>query len=146
MLIIPYQTRFSARSLPAITLALILVNAIVFFFLQSRDDAVYRAAFEHYAQSDLPGIELPRYRNWLLNRTDADALDRIGRLRSIPAQAGVLPAVMLMQSDAEFMRDLKAGRVIRSDDPVYGSWREQRSRFESMLARAFTERYALKPD
>lgn len=145
MLIIPYRTRFSARSLPAITLALILANAIAFFFLQSRDDAIYRAAFEHYAQSDLPGIELPRYRNWLLNRTDADALDRIARLRSIPAQAGVLPAVMLMQGDAEFMRDLKSGRVIRSDDPVYASWREQRIRFESMLALAFTERYALKP-
>ncbi|MCX8114653.1 MAG: hypothetical protein N3D71_06230, partial [Burkholderiaceae bacterium] len=80
MLIIPYQTRFSAKSLPAVTLALILVNAIVFFFLQSRDDSIYRAAFEHYAQSDLPGIELPRYRNWLLNRTDADALDRAAQL------------------------------------------------------------------
>lgn len=145
MLIIPYQTRFSARSLPAVTLALILVNAIVFFFLQSRDDAIYRAAFENYAGSELPKIELPRYRNWLLNRTDADALERIERLRSIPAQAGVLPAVMLMQSDADFMRDLKAGRVIGSDDPAYEQWRAQRERFESLLARAFTERYALKP-
>ncbi len=145
MLIIPYQTRFSARSLPAVTLALILINTLVFFVLQSRDDAIYRAAFENYAASELPAIELPRYRNWLLNRTDADALERIERLRSIPAQAGVLPAVLLMQSDAEFMRELKAGRVIASDDPAYERWHAQRSRFESMLAQAFTERYALKP-
>jgi membrane associated rhomboid family serine protease len=145
MLIIPYQTRFSAKSLPAITLALILVNAIVFFFLQSRDDAIYQAAFKTYAESELPKIELPRYRSWLLNRADGDALTRLERLRSIPAQAGVLPALMLMQSDASFMRDLKAGRVIASDDPAYGGWREQRERFESILARAFTERYSLKP-
>jgi membrane associated rhomboid family serine protease len=144
MLIIPYQTRFSARSVPALTLALILVNAIVFFFLQSRDEAIYRAAFAQYASSELPQIELPRYRTWLLDRTDADALDRLSRLRSIPAQSGVLPALLLMQSDADFMRELRAGRVIRTDEPVYAQWRDQRSRFESMLAQAFAERYALK--
>jgi membrane associated rhomboid family serine protease len=145
MLVVPYQTRFTAKSLPVVTLVLILLNTIVFFALQERDDRDYRAAAEMYAASDLPGIELPRYQQWLVERADSASIARLKRLRLIPSQAGVGPALALMQSDEAFMRELQAERIVRRADPVYANWRASRDRFERLIERIFTERFALKP-
>ena len=37
MLIIPYQTRFTAKSLPVVTLALVIINLLVYLLFQSGD-------------------------------------------------------------------------------------------------------------
>ena len=63
MLLIPYQTRFTPKSLPLVTLALILVNALVYFIFQSGDRQAYARAADYYFSSQLPQIELPRLRD-----------------------------------------------------------------------------------
>src|SRR5687768_18092546 len=81
MLLIPYQTRFTAKSLPVVTLALILVNALVYFVFQSGDRQAYARAAEYYFSSQLAQIELPRYATYLERRNDRGAL-QVLRMRS----------------------------------------------------------------
>jgi len=146
MLILPYQTRFTARSLPITTLLIAAVCVFVYLILQSRDEEIYRQAFQQYASSDLPRIELPRYETWLADRGDRASHDRLAKLRSMTAKAGVGPALQLMQSDADFMRDLRGSRIVRSTDPQFTTWAQQRREFDATISRAFVERFSLKPE
>ena len=145
MLIIPYQTRFTAGSLPVVTLALILVNALVYFVFQAGDRQATQNAVAYYFGSDLPAIELPRYAAALEQRGDP----RAGRvLSAVPAgardrSAGVI--LSAMQNDREFMRSIESGSLVPASDPAYAAWREQRSRFQALLGEVVTERYGLQP-
>jgi len=146
MLILPYQTRFTARSLPLATLLIAMVCVFVYFGFQSGDERIYRQAFQTYANSDLPKIEFPRYEAWLVDRSDRASHDRLARLRAMTAKNGVGPALELMESDATFMRDLRAGRVITPGDPQFAVWAQQRREFDATLGRSVIERFSLKPD
>jgi len=140
MLVLPYQTRFSASRLPLVTLALILACAFVFLVLQGRDDDRYQQAVSAYNTSELPRIELPRYRRWLEQRADADSQERLQLLTQRP-----VAALLVIQSDSAFLADLKAGRVIASDDPQYPRWRDDRHRVDAILAQVFTDRFSARP-
>lgn len=146
MLIIPYQTRFTAKSLPVVTLALIVINALVYFVFQAGDRMATQKAGEFYFSSPLPAIELPRYAAVLERRSDRQSLRVLRTIRAPARGEEAWTAVAAMQRDREFMRDLKAGAIVPSTDPVYTTWREQRQRFEALLKDVFTERYALQPD
>jgi membrane associated rhomboid family serine protease len=146
MLILPYQTRFTARSLPLATFLLALVCVVVYFGLQSRDEAIYQEAYQQYMNSDLPRIELPRYEAWLVDRSDRAAHERLARLRSITGKAGIGAALQLMQSDAEFMRELRARRVVAPTDAQFAAWARQRREFDATIGRAFVERFSLQPE
>ena len=146
MLIIPYQTKFTARSLPLVTLALIVINALVYFAFQSGDRQAYRRAAEYYFSSQLPAIELPRYAAALERRSDRKSLRVLRALRTQPQNDEAWAIVTAMQHDREFMQDMKAGAVVPSADPARAVWREQRTRFEALLQQVFTERFALDPD
>ena len=93
MLLIPYQTRFTLKSLPLVTLALILVNAVVYFVFQSGDRQAYARAADYYFSSQLAQIELPRYATYLDRRTDRGSLQvlRMIRAGARPEQSIRLP-------------------------------------------------------
>lgn len=145
MLVIPYQTRFTARSLPLVTLALIVINALVYFVFQAGDQKSTRQAADYYFSSQLPSIELPRYAAVLEKRGDRQSLRLLRALRPEPTVENALGLLAAMQRDTEFMTDLRAGRVVPQGDPVHALWREQRERFDGMLKQVFTERFALQP-
>jgi membrane associated rhomboid family serine protease len=146
VLIIPYQTKFTAKSLPAVTLALIVINALVYFVFQSGDRQAYRRAAEYYFSSGLPAVELPRYAAVLEKRSDRQSLTVLRAIRTQPPNEEPWAVVAAMQRDREFMQDMKAGAIVPSADPAYPLWREQRKRFETLLGQVFTERFALDPD
>lgn len=145
MLLIPYQTRFTAKSLPVITLTLILVNAFVYFVFQAGDKQAYQRAADYYFTSQLPHIELPRYATYLERRTDRGALQVLRMLRAGTKPEQSLRLVLAMEKDREFMRDLRDGVVVPSSDPAYAVWRDQRVQFDALIGRVFTERFALEP-
>lgn len=140
MLVLPYQTRFSARSLPAVTLALIVLNVFVFFALQGRDEARLESAAKIYAASALPGIEVPRYEEWLVQRGDRASLQRLQLLKAQPQAA-----LLILDSDAEFSTALREGRIIGPGDPQYPRWREERRRIDEQLDRVVARAFALEP-
>ena len=144
MLLIPYQTRFTAKSLPVVTLALILVNFAVYFLFQAGDRQAYQRAVSYYFASQLAQVELPRYATYLEKRTDRGALQVLRMIRAGAQPEQSLPLVQAMKNDREFMRDLRDGVVVPSSDPMYATWRSQRSQFDSLIGRVFTERFALE--
>ena len=145
MLVIPYQTRFAVRSLPLVTLLLVAVNLLVCVVFQAGDSAAYRRAANFYFGSSLPQIEMPRYAAYLERRNDNKAVQVLRAIRTGPSEDEARMILMAMQRDREFMRDLKGGAVVRSDDPAYAEWREQRDRFSGLLGQVVSERFALEP-
>ena len=147
MLLIPYQTRFTPKSLPLVTLALILVNALVYFVFQSGDRQAYqRGPPTYYFSSQLSQIELPDMRRiWSVGQ-DRGALQVLRMIRAGARPEQSLRLCLAMENDRTFMRDLREGAVVPSSDPVYAIWREQRAQFDSLIGRVFTERFALEPD
>lgn len=146
MLLIPYQTRFTPKSLPLVTLALILVNAVVYFIFQSGDRQAYARAADYYFSSQLAQIELPRFATYLERRNDRGALQVLRMIRAGARPEESVGLVMALENDREFMRDLREGAVVPSSDPAYATWRDQRGQFDALVGRVFTERFALEPD
>jgi membrane associated rhomboid family serine protease len=144
MLLIPYQTRFTLKSLPLVTLALILVNAVVYFVFQSGDRQAYARAADYYFSSQLAQIELPRYATYLDRRTDRRSLQVLRMIRAGARPEESIRLILAMENDREFMRDLREGAVVPSSDPGYATWRDQRAQFDALLGRVFTERFALE--
>ncbi len=146
MLLIPYQTRFTAKSLPVVTLALILINALVYFVFQSGDRQAYARAAEYYFSSQLAQIELPRYATYLERRNDRGALQVLRMIRAGARPEQSVQLMLAVENDREFMRDLREGAVVGSSDPAYATWRDQRGQFDALMGRVFTDRFALEPD
>lgn len=146
MLIVPAHKPLNRRNFPAVTVLLVLVNALVFFGWQSGDYEVYRGAVDYYVDSDLPELEWPRFLAYL-ERHDPEALEQARELDRLAAAADSGDAAELqlglMRSHREFQEALDEHRIIRPADPAFEEWRRQRDRFESLLADTFTERYAL---
>lgn len=145
MLIIPYQTRFTSGSLPVVTLALILINALVYFVFQAGDRQAGNNAAAYYFSSDLPAIELPRFAATLEQRGDPRAARVLRAVNAQPRGPESRAILAAMQRDLEFMHDLKGGVLLPAGDPAYEDWRRQRERFEGLLKEVFTERFALQP-
>ncbi len=148
MLILPYQTRFALRSAPLVTLALILINALVFFVAQARDDGIYQSAYRYYDESALPRIELQHYRTWLGRQAarDPDAREQLAELQDALREQDGERALALMQGDEEFIRALHGLQVVTPGDPEFLTWRDARNRYEALLASSTTERFLLKRD
>ena len=144
MLLIPYQTRFTLKSLPLVTLALILVNAVVYFVFQSGDRQAYARAADYYFSSQLAQIELPRYATYLDRRNDRRSLQVLRMIRAGARPEQSIRLILAMENDREFMRDLREGAVVPSSDPAYATWRDQRAQFDALLGRVFSERFALE--
>ncbi len=144
MLILPYQTKFTARSLPLATLALIVVN-IFCFYLQSGDPKRYETLAHNYLDGDLATLELPRYRTWLAARSDPAARNLRREIDQVSEPVRPLATFRALQNDSAFLHELRAGNVIRSDEGSYESWRDERTRFDAAWSHIFTERFELMP-
>lgn len=140
MFIIPVGNRVNWKRPPVVTLLLILVNCFVFFFLQSKDDRQELKAGEYYFSSDLPAWELNRYPAYLENAGDFIKSQHVRQL--IEKRDSLV--LDIMDQDAKFIRELRAGHVITAEAPEYAAWREQRKKFDSL--RSFTTRYVFYVD
>ncbi|MCK5405737.1 MAG: hypothetical protein KAI75_10890, partial [Desulfobulbaceae bacterium] len=64
MLVIPILGS-ERKKFPIITLLLVLVNCLIFFFVQSGDNEATLKAYTYYEKSGLSDIELSAYRHFL---------------------------------------------------------------------------------
>jgi len=136
MLILPLPNRPDWNRPPVVTLGLILLCTFVFVFLQGTDQAHIREAMRYYAQSTLPKLELPAY---IKEREQSGATAKeMGELAK-PDHARYM-----MESDADFMARLHAGKVVTNEMPEYAHWRLERSRYEQLRSQIFTERFSLQ--
>ena len=146
MLVIPYQTRFSLRSAPFVTLALIALNVFVYFFVQAGDAAAMKAARDYYFQSGLARLELPKYVEELERRNDSSSRAMLRELGSLARSPQPWPLVMAMQNDRAFQRQLAAGLIVKPESSEYRAWRDERARFHALLGKVKSLRGALVPE
>lgn len=135
MFIMPVGNRVDWKTPPVITLILILINCIVFFFLQAGDDRQDIKAIAFYYTTDLPGIEFSRYQSYLELNSIPAAVEKFKA--AIPKQDG--SALIVMENNSKFMKELHAGHIITLAMPEYAKWHELRNSYESMGS--FTDRY-----
>jgi membrane associated rhomboid family serine protease len=140
MLLLPYRDKSVARSVPVVTAFVALACIVVLFGYQSRDAAREEHAAAFYRESGLEKIELAHYQNYLAERTDPESSERLHLLRNAP-----IPVKdQLLQSDARFVRDLHALRIIREGEPEFAQWKADRARFDDILGKTVPARFGLE--
>jgi membrane associated rhomboid family serine protease len=145
MVIIPLSGKISRRNPPFVTIAIILINCFVLFFLQSGDGRLYEEAMGFYFNSGLARIETARYIEYIsVYGNDASAIS--GESSSHISGDELLQRYMDMQQDRRFMKRLESGGIITPDDEIYAEWRDKRNQFESILGRTVTMRYGFIPE
>lgn len=139
MLIIPVTGKNNKKQFPVMTLALIVVNIIVYFFFQANDHYLYQESMRYYHDSGLLNIELSAYKNYL-EQTDKESLD-IAQQKS--QSADILVYDMLR--DHKFLSLLRSERIIKKDTAIYSDWRQKRDNFESRQSSIVMKRYGYSP-
>ena len=71
MLIVPLHRPLTRANFPFVTALLILVNVLVFFGWQAKDDRVLEDAARYYADAGIARYEAPAYERWLAERGQA---------------------------------------------------------------------------
>jgi membrane associated rhomboid family serine protease len=140
MLIMPLHRALTRANFPWITLALVLANAFVFFGLQLRDGADVESAYRFYTEHGLGKKEFPAYRAWVEHRHGVRESARHADEASGEEGPSELFAI---ESDAQFLADLEAGRVIGPDDG-YAEWKANRAEFDALWNRNVTQRWVLR--
>jgi membrane associated rhomboid family serine protease len=141
VLIMPLHRRMTLANAPVVTLALVLLNCIVYLFLQSGDDRVRRDARNYYMQSQLGRIEFPAYDRWL--RDHPGSHDGAQRLKAMRMGRPDIK-IAVIQSDPVFLAALHDDLVIDRANPDYADWRSKRAEFERIYDSTFTARHALR--
>ena len=109
MLIVPVSRRPDWRNPPLVTLLLILDNALIFFGLQSGDNQRSANAYRYYAQSKLPGIELPRYVGYLEGSAKPEDAARAARMLQ---DRQLAPLLATMENDRRFKQRLRRSSML----------------------------------
>lgn len=141
LLLLPYRDRSIAANLPVVTILLAIACLLGLAVVQGRDAEQTRQAEELYVSSGLADIELPRYRAYLAQRNDAQAVQRLRRLDALAP--GDPRALGLLQADRHFVGELHAQRVVAPSDPVFATWHGQRARLDELLRANAVARFGL---
>lgn len=140
MLILPLHHPLTRRNFPWLTALLVVINVLVFFGPQARDDE-RRAAAEQYVQdSGLAKLESDAYARYL-HRADNDPAMQ-AEDASLPEPMRVWARHVAMQSDRRFWDGLEQGQWFAT--PEDGQrWQSLNAHREALLADVVTEHYAL---
>lgn len=139
MIIIPLSGSFSWCKLPVITILIIIINCVVFFTLQSNDQAYYQKAADFYMSSGLAQIEITYY----IRYSEAETEHR-------PKQQEVNKKELArwyvkMQRDDNFITQLLNDKIITPQDPQYDHWKKLRADYDSLLERVSSFKYGFIP-
>ncbi|MDY6880870.1 MAG: rhomboid family intramembrane serine protease [Thermodesulfobacteriota bacterium] len=144
MLIVPLTGKISRQNLPYVTIALILINAFVFFVLQAGDRKNHGKAMAFYFDSGLAKIETSRYLDYLQSeKPDEPISDSLIQKRNQRDSIALLYA--RMQRDDLFMTRLKSHQIITPGEEVFIEWKRLRTEYEGLLSKVVTYRYGFKP-
>lgn len=146
MLVLPYQNRVKWRAMPWVTWALVL-TVLWIFALQRHDEERLARAYAIYGESTLVTLETEHYRLWLQQRQDKASMARLFEIdTALGGPALALVVARSIQTNPEFLRQLRSGAIIKLDHPRYAQWREDRLRFEGQLKWSVRERLQLRAD
>lgn len=131
-LIIPSERKIDWSHPPRVTLVLIIINILVFLFLQQNDNQKLEDALQFYMKSPLMEIELPLYRQLKSQQKNQST-------SSVNADD-----IFKMLFDFQWQQKLKSG-LITKNDPLYDSWYENRKIFQQKIDKVIFLHYGLVP-
>jgi membrane associated rhomboid family serine protease len=128
MFILPLTGKISWRNPPIATIAIILLNCLVWFGFQAPETQKQSEISEFYFSSGLAELEVSSYiayREGRLPETTAS-------LPADPLDEEILVKYYLeMQQDHPFLKKLKNDEIITASDPVYAEWKNLRAEYEN---------------
>ncbi len=143
MVIIPVPEKFSRRNFPWITVALIVINCIVFFGFQLGDYAHYSKAQSHYFTTKLADIELTGFQAYQQG-VDLEEIELVNSRSMSDEQLGEL--FMKMHRDEQFQQLLRADEIITSAHTLCPEWRELRDEYDQILSNVTVVAYGFTPN
>ena len=129
MFIIPLIGKLSWRNPPIVTLAVILINCLVWFVCQAGDTRQQDRVSELYFTSGLAEIEISRYIAYREGRLEE--LAEGGEVDEQFDQQTLFRYYLEMQRDDRFLKKLENDEIITPSDPLYAEWKELRSAYIS---------------
>ena len=142
MFIIPLTGKISLRNPPIVTIAIVLINCLVWFVLQAGDTDKQYDASELYFTSGLVNIEISYYLAY-----------RVGRLGE-PVEVmtddqfdeeTLVQNYLAMQADDLFQQKLENDEIIMPSDPVYTEWKDLKTEYEAISSQLTAYRYGFVP-
>ena len=142
MFIIPLTGKISWRNPPVVTIAIILINCLVWFVLQAGDSQKQYKASEFYFTSGLANIEISHY----LAYRDGRRHEPVALLTENQLDEETLVQHYLsMQRDEIFQQKLKVDEIITPADPIYAEWKELKVEYEAKRSQISANRYGFIP-
>ncbi|MBW2607732.1 MAG: rhomboid family intramembrane serine protease [Deltaproteobacteria bacterium] len=142
MLIIPLTGKISWRNPPAVTIGIILINCLVFFFFQSGEKEIFYEAKEYYFESELAIIEVPRYIEYAKQKLKD--IPNLQEHKELDEETLVRYHIE-MDKDYDFLKRLRNDEIITGEDLVYAQWKRLRKIYEEKLSRVAFINYGFRP-
>jgi membrane associated rhomboid family serine protease len=129
MLLLPFDRRFDWSNPPLVTLLLILVNVVCYFFWQSGEDQAMHRAMSYYESSGMAKIEYRYFQRYLEGSGREDELPPMAQVTKHPALLYVA-----IRNERRFAEKLRTDRIIRPDSQQYAGWHAKRLQLDKLLA------------
>ncbi len=142
MLIIPLTEKTTWQNPPFITIALILINCFVFFFIQTNEHTHYDQAAEYYVQSGLARIEGERYAQFLAHENRTEDLSAFTKNRKKFPEGYLLSAI---EGDGAFIKKLHNDEIITPHEQIYTKWKDSRRLLADKLSKIIYLNYGHRP-
>jgi membrane associated rhomboid family serine protease len=142
MFVIPLTGKISWRNPPAVTILIILINCLVYFFFQDGDRQRLYEAEQYYFNSGLAQIEIPLYVKY---RSRPAGNRSASNGPPLADEDDYAQAYRQIESDAGFLYLLDKGRIVTEDNPDYAYWLHRHRIYNDMLQSVVTRRYGFRP-
>lgn len=142
MLIIPVSGKIGLKNPPLITLALIVINCLIYFLFQFNDGQAWIAAEQFYEDSGLADIEAPRYVSYLEDKGGGGETYRFDEEMDTYER---LELHFQIEADVQFLKQLLDDRIITPKDPQYEQWQRLRKDYEELRNKNISHAYGLRP-
>jgi membrane associated rhomboid family serine protease len=142
MFIIPLTGKLSWRNPPVVTIAVILINCLVWFVFQAGDTQKEYQVSKFYFTSGLADMEVSRY---IAYREDRLAEFSETAERQQVDDETLVQSYLEMLRDDRFLKKLENDEIITPADPLYAEWKHLRTEYESKRARISSFTYGFIP-
>ena len=143
MLIIPLTGKISWRNPPFVTIAVILLNCLVWFVLQAGDMGKQREISDFYFNSGLADIEISHYIAYREGRLEEPVEYLTGE---VLGDETMIQYFLEMQQDKVFQRKLRNHEIITSTGAMYADWMQLKTEYELKQSKISSRRYGFIPD
>lgn len=142
MLIIPLTGKISWRNPPAVTICIILINCLVFFFFQSGEKEIFYEAKEYYFESELAEIEVSRYLEYAKQKLKD--IPNLHEHKELDKET-LVRYHFEMDKDFGFLKKLRNDEIITGEDPEYAKWKGLKNIYEEKLSKVVFISYGFRP-